>query len=463
MARYNFTSSGCTDGFDSVNLIISDPSSCALNQDTDYAYNISADISGTASVTITSKTIYGAAYGLETLNQLTDEDFHSVPSSIDVVDSPSYNHRGFMIDTGRRFIPLSTIFKNIDAMAMNKLNVLHLHFADWCRYAIESDSFPSLTSSLVGDQAGHYTKQDVRDMIEYANDRGIRVIPEVDLPGHSTWGFPLKTSGDLKYCTATNPPSLLDDADGKTEATLKTIISEVIELFGEEELFHIGADEIATLDDEGCTIENIAGIETKIFQHIVDSERTPVCWEEGYYKSGGAEGFEGEAVINAWNAGPRPNDIIADGFDAIESMSDNFYLNNKPSWSAVWYDISSTPSSAESSKSPTFRGGEVSMWTDNYCYALQCGAFGPDQNVPVGAALYPPSMDDQFTPSFMGMVWPKAAIAAGAFWNYYELTDDDLKTKIEGVANRLKEAAIDACPNDCDCDELTRCGDSYIN
>lgn len=144
-------------------------------------------------------------------------------------------------------------------------------------------------------------------------------------------------------------------------------------------------------------------------------------------------------------------------------MSDNFYLNNNPSWSQVWYDIAIPSTTSKEKDDITYRGGEVSMWTDNYCYDLQCGAFGPDQTPPVGAQLYPPSMDGQFTASFMGMVWPKAAIAAGAFWNYYEMTDEELQAKIEDVADRLKENEIDACPNGCECDELTRCGDSYIN
>ena len=127
-----------------------------------------------------------------------------------------------------------------------------------------------------------------------------------------------------------------------------------------QELFHIGADETTTLESEGCTIDNISGLEAKIFQQIIDEKRTPVGWEEVYYKSGGAKGFEGKAVINAWNQGPRPSDIIADGFDALESYSDAFYLNNKPSWSQIWKDIANeTASVLGNDAGVELRGGEV--------------------------------------------------------------------------------------------------------
>ena len=123
-------------GFDEIRLdvLTTDES---LTQATDVSYNITAASSSSSSVVvISSATIYGAQYGLETLKQMLSGG-PTLPQSIDVVDSPTYNHRGFMVDTGRRFVPLQVILDNLDAMAMTKLNVLHLHFADWCRFAIE--------------------------------------------------------------------------------------------------------------------------------------------------------------------------------------------------------------------------------------------------------------------------------------------------------------------------------------
>jgi hexosaminidase len=462
IARYSdlfaAAANSADDGVATITLsIISGDES--LSQASSYAYNITST-SSKDEIAIDAETIYGAIYGLETLLQLANTP--ALP--LDVVDSPRYNHRGLMVDTGRRFVPLPLMLQTIDNLAISKMNVLHLHFADWCRYAIESEKFPALNSALTGDQAGHYSVAEMDEMISYANDRGIRVIPEVDLPGHSTWGLPLMDSGDLKYCTADFPPSLLDDEQNVTQGTLKTLIDEINGVFGHQaELIHIGADETSELAAEGCTIGNIAGLESEIFAHIVSLGKIPSGWEEVLFKSGGANGFEGKAVINAWNAGPRPSDIEAKGFDAIESLSDNFYLNNLPSMSTTWADIADGDDVTADRK---LLGGEVSMWTDNYCYTLQCGAFGPDQAPPVGAALYPPSMDTEFTSSFNGLVWPKAALVGGSFWNYYDMEDDEIAAVGDMLSELISSRGGDACPSEkqCEggCDYLTRCKEEYI-
>ena len=148
------------DGFDEIHVDVEDIDE-SLNQQTSYAYNITAK---DTSLYVTADTIYGVGYALETLSQMLSKE-RTLPASFTVVDSPAYNHRGFMIDTGRRFVPLNTILNNLDAMAMTKLNILHLHFADWCRFAIESDYFPQLTSTLTDDQSGFYTKEEVQQMI----------------------------------------------------------------------------------------------------------------------------------------------------------------------------------------------------------------------------------------------------------------------------------------------------------
>ncbi len=433
--------------------VSSDSTSLTQGVDSD-SYNITI---GSPITTLTANTIYGAMYGLETIAQLSTS---GEMLESEIVDSPAYQHRAFMIDTGRRFVPVDLMMSQIDAMAIFKLNVLHLHFADWCRYAIESEAFPALTASLVGDQAGFYTRDEIRTIIDYANSRGIRVVPEVDLPGHGTWALPLLETGDMSFCTSSYPYSMLDDADNKTRSALEVIIKEVSEIFGDEELFHIGADETTTIDEEGCPLENIAGLESKMLGFITNLGKTPVCWEEGLFKSGGAKGFEGKATINAWNAGPRPKDIEAAGFDAIESMSGNFYLNNNPSFDSIWFDISIDDNPDANNY---LRGGEVSMWTDDYCYELQCGAYGSNNEKPVGAQLYPPSMDKEFAQSFNGMVWPKAAIGAGAFWNFVEDARDNLEEYVEEINSVMIERGMDTCPSNCNCDYLDRCGKPYIN
>ena len=118
-------------------------------------------------------------------------------SSILVHDAPSYAWRGLMLDAGRRFFPVPLLHNLLDTMAAVKLNVLHLHASDFCRWSVESKLYPNLTASLVGDRAGHYSQEDVRALVAYAHDRGIRVVPEFDVPGHARGMLPLEASGDV--------------------------------------------------------------------------------------------------------------------------------------------------------------------------------------------------------------------------------------------------------------------------
>lgn len=107
--------------------------------------------------TVEANTVYGGLYGMETFSQLIYENEFNY-SKIIISDEPNFVHRGVMADTGRRFIPKETIMQLFDSMVYNKLNVLHLHLADWCRVALESKKFPMLTKGLVDLQAGFYTQ-----------------------------------------------------------------------------------------------------------------------------------------------------------------------------------------------------------------------------------------------------------------------------------------------------------------
>jgi hexosaminidase len=108
-----------------------------------------------------------------------------------------------MIDTGRRFFPMPTVQNLLDTMAAVKLNVLHLHASDMCRWSVESKLYPNLTAALTGQMGGHYTQEDVKAMIKYAGDRGIRVVPEFDVPGHSRGMLPIE--GEARAACRAHP------------------------------------------------------------------------------------------------------------------------------------------------------------------------------------------------------------------------------------------------------------------
>ena len=109
-----------------------------------------------------------------------------------------------------------------ETMAAVKLNVLHLHASDFCRFAVESKVFPNLTAALTGDMAGHYSQDDVRGLIAYAADRGIRVVPEFDVPGHARGMLPIE--GSVHFCTdEASRSQLYDDPAGETYAAVRSL------------------------------------------------------------------------------------------------------------------------------------------------------------------------------------------------------------------------------------------------
>ena len=146
---------------------------------TNASYTLALD--GAAAVAVCGSP-YSAAYALETFAQLVGADGALPHASLRVVDAPQYRHRGLLVDVGRRFYPLALLHDIIDAIAMSKMNVLHMHFSDFPAFRVQSLVYPSLTASL-GNQS--YSQADVKALVEYARLRGVRVIPEVDVPGHA--------------------------------------------------------------------------------------------------------------------------------------------------------------------------------------------------------------------------------------------------------------------------------------
>ena len=239
-----------------------------LGVNTSYAYTIRLDGS---TVTIAAGTPFGALYGLETLSQLwSAEGQQQCGTALAVSDEPVYPHRGIMLDVGRRYHPLPVLKKVIDGMQYSKLNVLHFHAADFGGVRIESKSFPHLTAHLLDDQGAKlfYTHDDIAELIAYAKLRGVRVIPEIDLPGHSSGWFPLAATGDVVFCEKGGeaavdelPTQLYDDPKGVTVKTLRAYLTELAGLF-EDEVFHIGADETSVVGP--CTLANTGGLEAKL-------------------------------------------------------------------------------------------------------------------------------------------------------------------------------------------------------
>eukprot|EP01052_Picozoa_sp_SAG31_P043088 SAG31_NODE_7067_length_1798_cov_2.103590_1_plen_482_part_00 len=208
-------------------------------------YELAIPVDGSASINAT--TVFGALHALETLTQLCGLDSvdpHRVGGSpynytglawiglapVTVVDSPRFSHRGLMIDTGRRFLPIKTIETIVDGLAMAKLNVLHWHISDSQSFPSESVRFPGLAAAGAYHPSAVYSVEAMRGLVQYALHRGVRVIPEWDLPGHGRWrGVPGLPIG----CAATKAGlfgQVLDPTQNATYEFLASFLGEMGEI-----------------------------------------------------------------------------------------------------------------------------------------------------------------------------------------------------------------------------------------
>ncbi|XP_062513942.1 beta-hexosaminidase subunit alpha-like isoform X2 [Corticium candelabrum] len=375
-------------------------------------------------------------------------------STVTVHDKPNYHHRGLMIDTGRRFFPMSLVYNLLDAMSYLKMNVLHFHLSDYCRFAVESVKFPQLTASLNGQ---YYKQDDIRAILEYARERGIRVVPEFDLPGHSKGLAPLAEDGYLNFCSD-NHREIYGDPQNKSLETLQTLLAEMATLFPES-LFDIGCDETAEVGL--CTITNIKTLEQQLFDFIYSRlGKVPTAYEEALFKSKSAKS---NVVIQAWES-YRAFEVVRQGNKAIEGNGGHFYLSHSTvPLSAVWTDIAYNMTAAGKK---LLLGGEISFWTDEYCPNFQCWneTNSHHRNMPVASWMWDSAHDSIFSQSVGNMIWPRGIAAAGAFWNFnssLSTSSMDFLTRYHAQNQRLIERGVISCPSNCTCDTLSKCGKLY--
>jgi hexosaminidase len=189
----------------------------------------------------------GILHGLQTFLQLvhiTPQGFAVPAATID--DEPRFAWRGLMIDSGRHFMPVDVIERNLDGMEAVKLNVFHWHISDDQGFRLETKTYPLLHGQ--GSNGLFYTQQEVAEVIEYARNRGIRVVPEFDMPCHTTsWfvGYPQLASGPGPYKVADHWGVMNSAMDPTRESTfqfLDKFLDEMTVLFPDA-YFHIGGDE----------------------------------------------------------------------------------------------------------------------------------------------------------------------------------------------------------------------------
>ncbi len=216
-------------------------------------------------VTITGHDSAGVFYGVQTLGQLLLQADGALPA-LEIADAPQYSYRGFLLDVSRYFFAPDAVRQLLDAMALHKLNRFHWHLTDDHGWRIELDNWPLLTQ--IGSMraytnfgrhphGGYYTKDEIREIVQYAHDRFIQVIPEVDSPGHvvsAIASYPFLSCFNRELPVATNSGVQHDILCVGKETSFDfmfSVLDEVAELFPDG-MFHIGGDEVPTMRWDNC-------------------------------------------------------------------------------------------------------------------------------------------------------------------------------------------------------------------
>lgn len=343
----------------------------SLDEDESYSLVVTA-----SQVQLSAPTVVGALRGMETTLQLIEcRDAACHLPVVKIEDSPRFRWRGLMIDVCRHFEPISVIKRNIDGMAMVNLNVFHWHLSDDQGFRAESKRFPKLTGMGSGGQ--FYTQDEMRDVVAYARARGIRVVPEFDMPGHSaSWliGYPEFGSSaaptELPVVFGIHDDSL-DPTQESTYKFLDAFIGEMSEIFPDP-FFHIGGDEntgkawrenpkIAAF----MQAKNIK--DTDALQAYFNQRLLPILTRHRKHMVGWDEvltpGLPKDVMVQSWRGVASLDKGAVQGYMGI--LSAPFYLDGMRSAEEVYLN---DPVPADTKLTPEQQalilGGEVCMWAE---------------------------------------------------------------------------------------------------
>lgn len=360
--------------------------------DDDESYSLRVTGSGAV---LEAPTPLGVVRGLATLLQLVNG--RSIPATT-IVDRPRYKWRGLMLEVCRHFMPYEVVLRQLDAMELMKLNVFHWHLSDDQGIRVESKLFPRLQA--VGSEGKFYTQDEIRQLVEYARLRGIRVVPEFDMPGHTSAilaAYPNLASGPgpipvAKTWTMLSPT--MDPTRDEVYDWIAKFLGEMTTLFPDAYL-HMGGDEVNgkmwRVNPSIQEFQSSAGLGGKAGLHayfnkrlsdiIVRLNRTMVGWDEILHPD-----LPRTTVVQSWRGQSSLARAESEGYSGI--LSNGFYLDHMKS---AAHHYANDPGDA-----PKLLGGEACMWAE------------------------------YVTPDNLDMrLWPRMAAIAERLWSPYNVRDID--------------------------------------
>ncbi len=382
----------------------------------DESYELKIDKGG---ILLKAQTDIGIIRGFQTLYQLlkTDKDWYYFPY-IYIKDKPRFKWRGLLIDVSRHFIPINVLKRNIDGLSFLKMNVLHLHLTDDQGFRIECKSFPKL--HLLGSDGKYYTQNQIKEIIRYADERGIRVVPEFDMPAHTaSWlvGYPELSAISQKYeliRTYGVKDPVMDPSNKHVYKFLKKFFKEMSGLFPDDYI-HIGGDEVNGVQWKQSKkikkfmkkhkIEKFEELQQyfnrKLFKILRKQGKKIVGWDEIYKK-----GMDKDVVIQSWRGKKTLYDTAKNGYYSI--LSNGYYIDlSKPAKEHYLNDPIPEYSGLKKEEKKYILGGEATMWAELVS-----------------------------TENIDSRIWPRTAAIAERFWSPRYIKD------VEYMYKRLKYIKI---------------------
>jgi len=392
-----------------------------LDEDESYTLDVNSSLA-----TLRAATVVGAIRGLETVLQLVESDERSfyLPATA-ISDAPRFRWRGLLVDVCRHWQPPEVIKRTLDGMAAVKLNVLHWHLSEDQGFRVESKRFPKLHE--LGSDGNYYTQAQIKEIVAYARDRGIRVLPEFDMPGHSTaWlvGYP-------QYASRSGPISIrrewggadaiFDPTQEATYTFIDRFIGEMVTLFPDP-YWHIGGDEVEDKHwnnnprivawRKARGYANNAALQAhfnrRLSSILAKYSKRMVGWDEIIHPR-----LPARTVVQSWRGTQYLGETAQKGIEGI--LSAPYYLDHiKTAEEMYLADPIPFFTDLTPAQQRFVLGGEAAMW---------------------GEHITPEMIDSR--------IWPRMAAIAERFWSPQKVNDvGDMYRRLNVMSARLEQLGL---------------------